>query len=122
MRIGITGASGLLGTALVPALRGAGHAVVRIGRGADADVRWNPAVGELDAADCEGIDAFVHLAGAHVGQRWTALHRRAIGRTTNGIPTHCNSDDGPEGLRGDRVRPKHGNQPRNRREQRQPKH
>jgi hypothetical protein len=78
MRIGITGASGLLGTALVPALRGAGHAVVRIGRGADADVRWNPAVGELDAADCEGINAFVHLAGANVGQRWTALHRRAI--------------------------------------------
>jgi len=78
MRIGITGASGLLGTALVPALRGAGHAVVRIGRGADADVRWNPAAGELDAADCAGIDAFVHLAGANVGQRWTTAHRRAI--------------------------------------------
>jgi hypothetical protein len=78
MRIGVTGASGLLGTALVPALRDAGHAVVRIGRGADAEVRWNPAAGELDVVRCEGIDAFVHLAGASIGQRWTAAHRREI--------------------------------------------
>lgn len=78
MRIGVTGASGLLGTALVPALRGAGHEVVRIGRGPDADVRWNPAAGLIDAAACEGVDAFVHLAGANVGQRWTPTHRREI--------------------------------------------
>ncbi len=78
MRIGVTGASGLLGTALVPALRGAGHSVVRIGRGPDADVRWNPAAGALDAAACAGIEAFVHLAGANVGQRWTTAHRREI--------------------------------------------
>ena len=78
MRIGVTGASGLLGTALVPALRGAGHAVLRIGRGPDSDVRWTPATGQLDAAECEGIDAFVHLAGANVGQRWTPGHRREI--------------------------------------------
>ena len=78
MRIGVTGASGLLGTALVPALRGAGHAVTRIGRGPDSDVRWNPAAGQMDAAACEGIDAFVHLAGANIGQRWTSGHRREI--------------------------------------------
>lgn len=78
MRIGVTGASGLLGTALVPVLRGAGHEVVCIGRGPGAEVRWNPAVGEIDAAACAGIDAFVHLAGANVGQRWTSAHRRAI--------------------------------------------
>ena len=78
MRIGVTGASGLLGTALLPALRSAGHAVVRIGRGPDADIRWNPAAGELDVARCEGIDAFVHLAGATIGQRWTTAHRREI--------------------------------------------
>ena len=78
MRIGVTGASGLLGTALMPALRSAGHAVVQIGRGPDSDVRWNPATGQIDAASCEGIDAFVHLAGANIGQRWTPSHRREI--------------------------------------------
>jgi uncharacterized protein len=78
MRIGLTGASGMLGAALVPALRGAGHEVVRIGRGPDAEVRWNPAAGLIDAAACEGIETFVHLAGANVGRRWTPARRREI--------------------------------------------
>lgn len=78
MRIGVTGASGFLGTALASALRSAGCGVVRIGRGPDADVRWNPAVGQIDAAALTGIDGFVHLAGANVGERWTHAHRREI--------------------------------------------
>lgn len=78
MRIGVTGASGFLGQRLVPALQAAGHQVVRIGRGADADVRWDPSAGAIDAAGCAGIDAFVHLAGANVGERWTPAHRREI--------------------------------------------
>ena len=78
MRIGVTGASGFLGQRLVPALRAAGHEVVQIGRGPDADVRWDPSAGMMDAAACAGIDAFVHLAGANVGQRWTPAHRREI--------------------------------------------
>lgn len=78
MRIGVTGASGFLGQRLVPALRAAGHEVVQIGRGPDADVRWDPSAGMMDAAACAGIDAFVHLAGASVGQRWTPAHRREI--------------------------------------------
>lgn len=78
MRIGVTGASGLVGQQLVPALRTAGHAVVRIGRGRDADVPWDPSAGRIDPAACAGIDAFVHLAGANVGQRWTPAQRRDI--------------------------------------------
>lgn len=78
MRIGVTGASGFLGQRLVPALRAAGHEVVRIGRGADSEVRWNPSADLIDAAGCAGIDAFVHLAGANVGERWTPAHRREI--------------------------------------------
>lgn len=78
MRIGVTGASGFVGQRLVPALRATGHDVVRIGRGADSDVQWNPLAGTIDAAGCAGIDAFVHLAGANVGERWTPAHRREI--------------------------------------------
>jgi uncharacterized protein (TIGR01777 family) len=78
MRIGVTGASGFVGRALVPALHAAGHELVRIGRGRDADVPWNPATGTLDITACAGIDAFVNLAGANVGERWTSAHRAAI--------------------------------------------
>jgi uncharacterized protein (TIGR01777 family) len=78
MRIGITGASGLLGRELTTALRTAGHVVMRIGRGRDSDIVWNPAANQLDAAACAGIEAFINLAGASVGERWTAEHKRAI--------------------------------------------
>jgi hypothetical protein len=78
MRIGVTGASGFLGQRLVPALHAARHQVVRIGRGPDADVRWNPSAGTIDASGCAGIDAVVHLAAANVGERWTPAHRREI--------------------------------------------
>jgi len=78
MRIGVTGASGFLGQRLVPALREAGHGVVCIGRGPDGDVRWNPSAGTIDVEGCTGLDAFVHLAGANVGERWTSAHRREI--------------------------------------------
>lgn len=78
MKIGVTGASGMLGSALVPSLRSAGHDVVRIGRGADADIRWDPGTGSIDVSACAGIEAFVHLAGANIGQRWTPAHRLAI--------------------------------------------
>lgn len=78
MRIGVTGASGFLGRRLVSALRDDRHEVLRIGRGPDADVRWNPAAGEVDTASCTDVDAFVHLAGANIGRRWTRARRREI--------------------------------------------
>jgi len=62
----------------VPALGAQGHNVARIGRGAEADIRWDPSAGMIDVARCAGIDAFVHLAGANVGERWTPAHRREI--------------------------------------------
>jgi len=76
--IAITGASGMVGSALVPFLTTGGHTVRTIGRGSSSTVRWDPARGQLDPAALEGVDAVVHLAGENVGARWTAARRRAI--------------------------------------------
>jgi uncharacterized protein len=82
MNVAVTGASGLVGSALVPALAEVGHHPIRLVRGrrggADA-VRWDPAAGTIDAAGLEGIDAVVHLAGAGIGdKRWTDARKREI--------------------------------------------
>src|SRR5262245_15181893 len=75
MRIAVTGASGLVGSALVPALRAGGHEVLRLvrreARGGD-EVRWNPAARTIEAARLEGLDAVVHLSGENIADgRWT---------------------------------------------------
>ena len=77
----MSGASGLIGSALLPALRADGHDVVRLVRreptGAD-EIRWDPAAGELDASRLEGTDAIVNLSGENIGQRWTDARQREI--------------------------------------------
>jgi uncharacterized protein (TIGR01777 family) len=81
MHVAITGASGLIGTALVARLRAGGHRVVRLVRRDPApdDVQWDPANGQLDAARLAGVDAIVNLAGAGIGdRRWTDQYRRTI--------------------------------------------
>lgn len=82
MDIAVTGASGLVGTALTAALRADGHGVRPVSRAASGDpraVRWDPASGEIDAARLEGVDAVVHLAGANIGaRRWSAATRREV--------------------------------------------
>lgn len=78
MIIAVTGASGFVGRALVPALRRSGHTVRTVGRGSSSDVRWDPRAGALRAADLDGVDAVVHLAGASVSERWTPEHKREI--------------------------------------------
>jgi hypothetical protein len=89
LTVAVTGATGLVGSALTPFLSTGGHRVRRLVRGrSDAgrgDVAWNPDRGELDASALEGVDAVVHLAGANVGQRWTPEAREAIhGSRTKG--------------------------------------
>jgi uncharacterized protein len=76
--IAITGASGLIGRALAARLQRAGARVVRIGRGAAADVRWDVATDILDPAALAGVTAVVHLAGAPIAERWSEAHKRAI--------------------------------------------
>jgi len=81
----VTGASGLIGSALVPFLTTGGHRVVRLARTA-ADghaltpaVTWEPAARRIDAAALEGFDAVVHLAGAPIAAaRWTDAVRARI--------------------------------------------
>lgn len=78
----IAGSSGLIGTALVQALRDRGDRVIRLVRrpvaGAD-EICWNPAADELDPAALDGVDAIVNLAGAGVGDhRWTDDYKREI--------------------------------------------
>ncbi|MDJ0925280.1 MAG: TIGR01777 family oxidoreductase [Acidimicrobiia bacterium] len=82
MRVLVTGATGLIGTALCASLRNDGAEVKRLVRrpAANSDeLSWNPAAGELDADAVEGYDAVIHLAGAGIGdKRWSAARRKLI--------------------------------------------
>jgi uncharacterized protein (TIGR01777 family) len=74
----VTGATGLIGSALTRLLRSDGISVFSIGRGPESDIRWNPEHDELDAKQLEGFDAVVHLAGAPIDVRWSQRHKREI--------------------------------------------
>jgi uncharacterized protein len=87
MKILVTGATGLVGTALVGALAGAGHTVCRLirpqsktegGTHGAFDVAWNPETGELGGT-AVGADAVVNLAGASIADgRWTESRKRLL--------------------------------------------
>ena len=90
MKIAISGASGLIGTALARSLRLDGHDVLPLVRRAVAPgeqaVQWDPAAGTIDAAALEGIDGLVNLSGAGIGdKRWSDAHKREVleSRTTS---------------------------------------
>jgi uncharacterized protein (TIGR01777 family) len=82
MDVVVTGSSGLVGSALVPALWEAGHSVRRLVRRAPHapdEVRWDPAGGDIDAAGLAGVDAAVHLAGEGIAEkRWTPEQKRRL--------------------------------------------
>jgi uncharacterized protein (TIGR01777 family) len=82
MKVAITGASGLVGAALVPFLTTGGHEVVRLVRRAPrakSEVRWDPDGGTLDAAALEGAEAVVHLAGENIAEgRWTEARKTRL--------------------------------------------
>jgi len=81
MRIVVSGASGLIGSALVPALTAHGHDVVRLVRRAakQRESTWNPSRGDIDATVIDGADAVIHLSGAAIGdKRWSNSYKREI--------------------------------------------
>ena len=83
MLVAVTGASGLIGTALARRLEAEGHQVLRLTRSrptGPGQVRWDPAAGRLDPDALAKADAVFHLAGANIGDklRWTAREKRKI--------------------------------------------
>jgi len=84
VRIAVTGSTGLIGAALVAALRDGGHRVIRLVRQTPAsgdEIAWDPLAptGGLAPGALDGLDAAVHLAGANVaGRRWTAAYKEEI--------------------------------------------
>src|SRR5581483_11937857 len=81
MRIAVSGASGLIGSGLVPLLRAKGHQVLSMVRGrapGQDEIGWDPANGEIDAAGFEGLEAVVHLSGENISGRFTEAHKRAV--------------------------------------------
>ncbi len=89
MRILVSGSTGFLGTALIEALQGQGHAIARLlrpgtaqknaaGTGAQ-DIAWDPVAGQFGAAAAGGADALIHLAGASIADgRWNASRKQLL--------------------------------------------
>jgi hypothetical protein len=82
MKILISGASGLIGSALVRALTTAGHYIVRMVRSKGSlltdEIFWDPVSGAVDATRLEGMDVVVHLAGENIAARWTPEKKARI--------------------------------------------
>lgn len=82
MRVAVTGASGLIGRALVPYLRAQGHEVLRMVRRvatAPDEITWDPEDGYVDTDALAGVEGVIHLAGAGVGdRRWTQAYKDQI--------------------------------------------
>jgi len=84
MNVLVSGSTGLVGTALIPALTAAGHEVIRLVRSKSRSpskelIGWDPEAKYIDAAGLEGLGAVVHLAGEPIASgRWNPLKKARI--------------------------------------------
>lgn len=82
MKILVTGATGLVGSELVPFLTGQGHDILRLTRRQPQeanDIRWDPARKELPKGRLEGTDVVIHLAGENLAEkRWTPQFKETL--------------------------------------------
>jgi uncharacterized protein (TIGR01777 family) len=76
----VSGAGGMIGSALLPALADRGHDVTRLvrRRAREGEVQWDPAAGRLEADELRDVDAAVHLSGETLDGRWTKAKKRRI--------------------------------------------
>jgi uncharacterized protein (TIGR01777 family) len=81
MQVLVTGATGFLGSHLVPFLSEKGCTIQRITRSPshEGDVAWNPARNEIDTTALHPPEAVVHLAGENIAEgRWTDAKKQRI--------------------------------------------
>ena len=76
----VSGAGGLIGSALVQRLAAEGHDVAPLVRRPPTagEIGWDPEAGRLDSRDLHGVDAIIHLAGENIGTRWTEARKARI--------------------------------------------
>jgi len=104
MKIAIAGASGLVGSALIPRLEADGAEIIRLVRNTPRanEVEWHPNQDEIDPAKLDGFDAVINLAGEPIAEgRWTAEKKQRI-RDSRVKPTTLLS----EALAGLKAKPK----------------
>ena len=82
MKIAVTGATGMVGSAFAALASTGGHEVVRLVRreaATDDEIQWDPEQGTIDADRLAGVDAVVHLAGDNISEgRWTEAKKKRI--------------------------------------------
>src|SRR5437764_12107650 len=81
MKIAIAGASGLVGSALIPILQSDGNQITRLVRSSPKtdEIEWHPNQDEVSAHSLEGFDVIINLAGENIaGGRWTDEQKRKI--------------------------------------------
>ena len=94
MKILIAGASGLVGSALIPALQADGDVVTRLVRSSPrpGEIEWHPNHDRIDGVRLEGFDAVINLAGENIAEgRWTEETKRRI-RDSRVYGTHLLSE------------------------------
>jgi uncharacterized protein (TIGR01777 family) len=94
MKVVIAGASGLVGSALIPALQAEGAEITRLVRTSAraGEIEWHPTSDQIDSPRLEGFDAVINLAGENIAEgRWTEETKRRI-RDSRVYGTHLLSE------------------------------
>jgi hypothetical protein len=81
MKIAIAGASGLVGSALIPPLEDEGFEVTRLVRDSPrvGEIEWHPNQDDIEPAKLSGFEAVINLAGENIAEgRWTDEKKRKI--------------------------------------------